>query len=466
MTAEVRIVIEKERIHYLSEAEIGRGDRIIYWMQRSQRAEENHALEYAVAEANRLSLPLVVHFCIDPAYPAAPDRAYRFMLEGLNETAERLKARKILFLPTIGDPIRNIPQGAEDAALVICDRGYLRHERRWRQEIAERLTCPLIEVETETVVPVRAASLKEEWSAATLRKKITPQIPEYLHTIDEGVLKKNALKIDTPEFSIVDTDAVLKKIGSYEQENLLAARGGRGEAIKRLQTFTDGSIQFYTTQRNDPGKEVTSGLSPYLHFGQISPVEVARAVSGKPGSSAFLEELIVRRELAINFVWYNPRYDVFDGLPDWPKKTLQKHAGDEREYLYTDDELRRAETHDPYWNAAQKEMLLCGRMHNYMRMYWGKKILEWSETPESGYSRAILLNDAYELDGRDPNGYTGVAWCFGKHDRPWKERPIFGMVRYMNANGLKRKGDIQGYQERIEEIWELSIAGDLIVDHR
>ncbi len=466
MTANVRVVIENERIHHLSDAGICRGDRIIYWMQRSQRAEENHALEYAVAEANRLSLPLVVLICIDPGYPGAPGRAYRFMLEGLRETEERLRARKILLLPTIGDPVREIPRGGEDAALVITDRGYLRHERDWRREIAESLACPLIEVETETVVPVRLASIKEEWSAATLRRKITPQIPHYLHSIGEGGLKSDALKIDSPAFPIADTDGILKKIGKFEQKNPLVADGGREEAIRRLRAFSRSTIEYYSAQRNDPGREVTSGLSPYLHFGQISPVEVARAVSGKPGSDAFLEELIVRRELAINFVWYNPRYDGFEGLPDWPKKTLQKHAGDEREYLYTDNELRRAETHDPYWNAAQKEMLICGKMHNYMRMYWGKKILEWSESPESGYTRAILLNDAYELDGRDPNGYTGVAWCFGKHDRPWKERPVFGTVRYMNANGLKRKGDIVGYTEKIEELWELSVAGDLIVDHR
>ncbi|RQD82166.1 MAG: deoxyribodipyrimidine photolyase, partial [Methanocalculus sp. MSAO_Arc2] len=194
-------------------------------------------------------------------------------------------------------------------------------------------------------------------------------------------------------------------------------------------------------------REVTSGLSPYLHFGQISPGEVARASAGLDG---FLEELIVRRELAVNFVWYNDAYDHVSCLPAWAATTLAEHADDQREYTYSYDELRRADTHDPYWNAAQNEMLVCGRMHNYMRMYWGKKILEWSETPETGYHHAVLLNDTYELDGRDPNGYAGVAWCFGKHDRAWKERPIFGKVRYMNANGLKRKGDIEGYVRRVE----------------
>ncbi len=207
----------------------------------------------------------------------------------------------------------------------------------------------------------------------------------------------------------------------------------------------------YEELKNDPTKECVSNMSPFLHFGQISPLHIALRVSetDSPGKDAYLEELIVRRELSVNFVFYNKNYDAFEGLPEWAKKTLKEHEKDPREYVYTLEELENAETHDPYWNAAQREMTLRGKMHGYMRMYWGKKIIEWSRTPENAFKTAVYLNNKYELDGRGPNGFTGVAWCFGKHDRPWKERPIFGKIRYMNANGLKRKFDADGYVAKI-----------------
>ena len=206
----------------------------------------------------------------------------------------------------------------------------------------------------------------------------------------------------------------------------------------------------YADARNDPADPQCSTLSPYLHFGQISPVEVARKAQRATGASdsdkaAFLEELIVRRELAVNFVHYHAHYDRFQCLPDWAQKTLADHAGDERPVRYSRADLERAGTEDEYWNAAMTEMLKTGYMHNYMRMYWGKKILEWSDTPETAFSTALYLNNKYFLDGRDPNSYANVAWIFGLHDRPWQERPIYGKVRYMNASGLERKFDIQEY---------------------
>jgi deoxyribodipyrimidine photo-lyase len=199
--------------------------------------------------------------------------------------------------------------------------------------------------------------------------------------------------------------------------------------------------------------EFTSGLSPYLHFGQISPLFVALEVkkSGKKGKEDFLEELIVRRELAVNFVHYNSAYDSFNCLPQWAKATLHAHLEDKREYAYSLKDLENAKTHDPYWNAAQEEMRISGKMHGYMRMYWGKKILEWTRSPEEAFRRALYLNNKYNIDGRDPNGFAGVAWCFGKHDRPWKERQIFGKVRYMSSHGLERKFEIEKYVRKIEE---------------
>ncbi|MCQ1537623.1 deoxyribodipyrimidine photolyase [Methanocalculus taiwanensis] len=443
-------MISPERIHYRKEGSQGRGDRVVYWMQRSQRAEENHALEYAVNEANLRQIPLNVVFCIDPEYPLATSHSFRFMVEGLAETRNNLLERGIPLSLMTGDSIHEVPRFVQDAALLVVDRGYLRHERQIRNAVAEQTGCQVIEVESDCVVPVRAASLKEEWSAATLRRKLNPQVSHFLHLTEKIELKTDSLNdIDDSDQILSDPDRLLKQIGFFDPPKILFARGGRSEALKRLSAFLATPVTLYDRTRNDPGVEVTSGLSPYLHFGQISPLEVARAAAGRAG---FLEELIVRRELAINFVWYNEKYDQIDCLPDWALKTLGEHRDDLREYTYSLEELRHAETHDPFWNAAQKEMLLTGRMHNYMRMYWGKKILEWSDTPEIAYQNTIQLNDIYELDGRDPNGYAGVAWCFGKHDRAWKERPVYGKVRYMNANGLLRKGDIRGYVEKVEEL--------------
>ncbi|MGC9362125.1 MAG: deoxyribodipyrimidine photo-lyase, partial [Candidatus Syntrophosphaera sp.] len=217
--------------------------------------------------------------------------------------------------------------------------------------------------------------------------------------------------------------------------------------------------------------DIQSGLSPYLHFGQISALEVALRVMEyaeipafeaanlirdksdldplQAGVASFLEELIVRRELSCNFCYYNEDYDNYNSIPLWARKTLNDHLGDARPYDYSLEELETARTDDPFWNAAQQEMLRTGKMHNYLRMYWGKKLIEWIPEPETAFGLMLYLNNKYLLDGRDPNSYAGVAWCFGKHDRPWQERDIFGKVRYMNANGLKRKFDMQGYLEKV-----------------
>jgi len=216
--------------------------------------------------------------------------------------------------------------------------------------------------------------------------------------------------------------------------------------------FLKNKLQRYRELRSDPIKDCLSNMSPYFHFGQISPLYIALKVleTSKAGKEAYLDELIIRRELSMNFVFYNQDYDSFKGLPDWAKETLRTHSIDRREYTYTLEELENAKTHDPYWNAAQKEMMFKGKMHSYMRMYWGKKIIEWTDTPEDAFRFTLHLNNRFELDGRDPNGFAGVAWCFGKHDRPWKERRIFGKIRYMNANGLRRKFDADKYVEKVE----------------
>ena len=233
-------------------------------------------------------------------------------------------------------------------------------------------------------------------------------------------------------------------------------RGGASEGKRLLDTFIRDKLPRYAGQANDPGEDLSSGLSPYLHFGQISPLEVMAALRDESGENrdAFVEELTVRRELSMNFTQYNPGYDAYESLPAWARATLEKHGEDTRPYLYTREELDGARTHDPYWNAAQREMVLTGRMHGYMRMYWGKKLLEWGRTPREAFYTALSLNNRYCLDGRDPNSFAGIAWCFGKHDRPWGERNIFGSVRYMNAKGLERKFDMRRYLERVEGLEE------------
>jgi deoxyribodipyrimidine photo-lyase len=263
----------------------------------------------------------------------------------------------------------------------------------------------------------------------------------------------DSLSLTFDSFKVEDVDKALSRLQidrTVKKVNTL--QGGTGEARKYFDVFIDEKLEHYAELRNDPTVDYLSLMSPYLHFGQISPLYIALNVSRTrdSGKEAYLEELIVRRELSMNFVFYNDRYDSFESVPDWARKSLQTHLKDRRDYLYTRRELEQAGTHDPYWNAAQKEMMLKGKMHGYMRMYWGKKILEWSQTPEEAFKTALYLNNKYELDGRDPNGFTGVAWCFGKHDRPWGERTIFGTVRYMNDKGLKRKFDADRYVKRVE----------------
>jgi deoxyribodipyrimidine photo-lyase len=234
--------------------------------------------------------------------------------------------------------------------------------------------------------------------------------------------------------------------------------GGYRAARESLDFFIEGRLKDYDEGRNDPSKEFTSALSPYLHFGQISPLEVALAVQKTRGVKrsnidAFLEQLIVRRELSMNFVHYEPNtYDSYKALPGWAQATLRAHRKDTREYTYTRPRLESARTHDEYWNAAMREMLHTGTMHNYMRMYWGKQILLWSRSPQSAFRTALYLNNKYFLDGRDPNAYCNVGWIFGLHDRPWPERKVLGTVRTMTASGLERKFDIRAYVERMQAL--------------
>ena len=429
-------------------------DFVLYWMQASQRAWENPALEYAAEKANELGKPLVVLFGLTADFPGANARHYLFMLEGLEETRKDLDKRGVRMVVRSGSPGRLACHLGRRASLVVVDRGYLRVEREWRAEAARALECPLIEVESNVIVPVDTASPKEDYSAATFRPKVRRRLRRFLVPLQHNRLKKDSLSLRLDSLDLKDPGKVLAELGIDRKVGPGAFRSGASGARALLADFIEKKLADYPEARNDPGLDGQSNLSPYLHFGQISPIEIALAVKkrGGPGAAAFLEELIVRRELSMNFVRYNPRYDEYAALPAWSRASLAKHRKVPREYIYTYDQFDGARTHDPYWNAAQKEMALTGKMHGYMRMYWGKKILEWSKTPEEAYGTALRLNDAYELDGRDPNGFAGVAWCFGKHDRPWGERPIFGTVRYMNAAGLRRKFDADAYVRKVDSL--------------
>ncbi len=424
-------------------------------MQASQRTEFNHALEYAILKANELSQPLIVFFGLTDHFPEANERHYAFMLEGLCEVQRSLTQRGIQLVILHQSPDQGAIRLAKKASLVVVDRGYLNIQRQWRRTVAERIGCPLIQVENDVVVPIEEASTKEEYAAATLRPKIHKKWKQFLVPLMPVDPKAKPIDLEVDSFPIEPIGKSLEKLRIDRRVTPVDTfQGGTQEAKRHLEVFLDEKLDHYPVMRNDPTCDCLSHMSPYLHFGQISPLLIALKVkeSRSLGVEAFLEELIVRRELSMNFVFYNERYDSYEALPEWAKKSLRSHQKDKREYLYTLEELEKAKTHDPYWNAAQKEMLITGKMHGYMRMYWGKKILEWSPTPEEAFRSALYLNNKYELDGRDPNGFTGVAWCFGKHDRPWGERPIFGTVRYMNDKGLKRKFDADQYVKKIEQI--------------
>jgi deoxyribodipyrimidine photo-lyase len=448
MTNEITGALQNERIKPLNSVTNRDGQYIVYWMQSSQRTEFNHALEYAIQKANELSQPLIVLFRLIADFPEANTRHYHFMLEGLKEVQSSLKNRKILMVIQTGTPPSGITALAKKASLIVVDRGYLRIQREWRRTTSLNIECPLIQVESDVIVPVEEASPKEEYSAATFRPKIKNIVSKYIKPLNEYDLHISSLGMDFSSVSLDDTDRIITDLKIDTRVPMVKTfKGGTTQAKLNLNDFIKHRLQRYSTDRNDPNLNGSSNLSPYLHFGQISPLYVALKAleTGEEACESFLEELIVRRELAVNYVFYNQVYDSYSGLPAWAIRTLDQHRLDNREVIYSLADFEAANTHDKYWNAAQREMMSTGKMHGYMRMYWGKKILQWTETPEEAFKIALYLNNKYELDGRDPNGFTGVSWCFGKHDRPWAERAIFGNIRYMNDNGLKRKFDADQY---------------------
>jgi len=449
--------VDQSRIRFLKEAPFGRGP-VVCIMARDQRVSDNWALLHAQHLALELKKPLVVLLPITAEYPELTRRQAAFMIAGLRETVRDL-AR--LNIPAA------VPSGAKsvislDALLpklqpgaIVTDFSPLRASRMWKQQLAERIAIPLIEADAHNIVPAWVASDKQEYAAYTLRPKIHRQLGRYLTDFPAPVKHPfgYAGSVVAPDWNTIEnavvTDDSVAAVGNFT--------AGSRAALDVMSKFLTNKLAAYNDGRNDPNVGAQSQLSPYLHFGQISAQRVAleaqRYQDDIPSQEAFLEELIVRRELSDNFCLYNPRYDSLDGFPDWARTTLNEHRHDPRPYLYSRDDFEAAATHDELWNAAQNELVLTGKMHGYMRMYWAKKILEWSPTPEDALAAALYLNDKYELDGRDPNGYTGVAWSIGGvHDRPWFERDVFGKVRYMSEGGCRRKFDVSGYIDRISRL--------------
>lgn len=440
--------IHPGRIFTLKNGIPGKGP-VIYWMSRDQRAANNWALVEAARQAQEQKRPLACVFTLVPDFPIAEFRHYAFMLKGLRETETDLKKHGIPMIILTGNPPEVLSNFSRriNAFSIVCDFDPLRIKRLWKDDLLSRVACPVLEVDAHNIVPCRIASQKQETGARTLRPKIARLMDEYL----ESFPPLPQFDISAFPYTPPDFDALLNDLHCSRSVGETASFApGSCAALRVLNTFIEERITSYNEHANDPNAHAISDLSPYLHFGQISAQKIVLDIMKKcaPSESrkAFIEQIVIRRELSDNYCFYNHDYDTFDGFPDWAKRSHDLHRNDPRDYLYSTDTFENASTHDRLWNAAQKEMITTGKMHNYMRMYWAKKILEWSASPEEAMRTAVYLNDKYSLDGRDPNGYTGCAWSIGGvHDRAWFERGVFGKIRYMNENGCRRKFDVEKY---------------------
>ncbi len=400
--------------------------------------------------AIRQGVSLAVLFCLVPAFLGATIRHYGFMLKGLRQVEKALHARNIPFYLLEGAPEKVISRFVRKfrVGTLVTDFDPLRVKQGWKKKVEKNIDIPFFEVDAHNIIPCWTASSKQEYGAYTLRPKIKKLLPFYLDAFPKlkshpGDWHEPVAKIPFDQLaSTLRIDTTVPEITWLEP--------GEQAAHKALTRFVAGGLTRYVKERNDPTLPGQSNLSPYLHFGQLSAQRMALSITNTPLPAvikeSFLEELIVRRELADNFCHYNPSYDTFDAFPEWAKKTHNAHRRDRREFIYSLEALEKGMTHDQLWNAAQMEMVTRGKMHGYMRMYWGKKILEWTRSAEEALKYAIYLNDRYELDGRDPNGYAGIAWSIGGvHDRAWSERPVFGKIRYMSYNGCRSKFNVSKY---------------------
>ncbi|RCK78980.1 MAG: Deoxyribodipyrimidine photolyase, type II [Candidatus Ozemobacter sibiricus] len=425
---------------------------VVYWMSRDQRVDDNWALLHASALARARRAPLQVVFTLDPAFPDATRRAWDFLLRGLIEVEADLRARGIPFHLLLGAPPQSLALFCRQQRVgcLVTDFSPLRHKRVWQAEAAAATGLAVTEVDAHNIVPAWIASPKQEFAARTLRLKLNRILSDWLEEFPALEPPPSPGPLPPP----TDWAAVQAAVaGTRAVPPVEWLRPGPVAARDHLRRFVTGALRTYALTRNDPCLDGTSNLSPYLHFGHLAPQRAALAAGAarvaEESRLAFLEELVVRRELSDNFCLYNPHYDSPAGYPDWAKKTLALHAADRREHLYDEEAFEAARTHDELWNAAQRQMVRTGKMHGYLRMYWAKKLLEWTPSVAEAHRIALALNDRYELDGRDPNGYVGVAWSLGGvHDRPWSQRPIFGTIRYMSFGGCRSKFRVAAFIAR------------------
>jgi deoxyribodipyrimidine photo-lyase len=430
---------------------------VLYWSQMNRRVNSNHALLYAVEVANRLNLPVLVYEALTCTYEYANDRLHTFVLEGVPENARRLDKVGIGYTfylrRTQKDPNNTFYAVAQDAAAIVTDDYPTFIARTNNSRVPAKLDVTYYAVDSSCVVPMSEIPHRQ-YGAYTIRPRIHRLLPQYLTPAD-ALKVKHRYTGPIPKFHTEVSDTNIKQlVASCQIDHSVAPssefKGGSLAAENYLTIFLKDKLRHYATGRNEPSENATSHMSPYLHFGQISALEIALRVSEyakehKLIADEYLEELIVRRELAFNYARFVEDPGELKNLPDWCQLNMQKHAKDKRDPVYTPQQFERAETHDELWNAAQKEMLLYGTIQGYYRMYWGKKIIEWSRTYEEAAKTMIDIHGRYALDGRDPNTYTNIFWCFGLHDRPWPERPIFGKMRFMSLDGMKRKTNTRAY---------------------
>ena len=455
--------MENKRIVCLKSSPVRQKARyVMYWMQMFKRVENNHALNFAIAQANELKLPLLVYEGLKYYYPYACDRIHQFILENSIELKKGFQARGIRYLFHLERQSKEryptVLHLAKAAAMLVTDDFPAFIIPRHNDRVARTIDIPFFAVDSNGIVPLREFT-KQEYAARTIRPKIRRLLPDHLKPMEKLSIDKDSSKLrvdwqDTPLLRQTIEKWVAECAINHAIKPSIFFKGGGSEAHRHLKEFLDHKLENYAQTRNDPSVRGTSNLSPYLHFGMISPLEVAlkakKAGRNELSTEAFLEELIVRRELSYNFTRFSGDYETLMALPRWVQENLSRHACDRRPNTYSLKEFEEARTHDPIWNACQQELLTEGKIHGYMRMYWGKKILEWSRTYAEALKTMIFLNNQYGLDGRNPNSWTGILWCFGLHDRPWGSRPVYGTIRSMSGENLKRKVDVEGYIARVK----------------
>ena len=462
------------------------GDYVLYWMVAQRRVRWNFGLQRAATWAERLGRPLLVFEPLRAGYPWASDRLHTFVLQGMHDNAEALAAAGVAYYPYV-EPRPGAGRGllqalATRAAVVVTDDYPAFFLRRMVAAAGRQAQVKLEAVDSNGLLPLAAAD-RTFPTAFAFRAFLQKTLVSHLSAFPlADPLVSPALPRSLPVAAEVTAQWASVTMGDLRAPQGLAVRlpidhgvpavalrGGAESGGRVLRTFLDERLERYAEARNQPEEEVASGLSPYLHFGHVSVHEVFSALmtrerwttrrigpraSGKregwwgasPAAEAFLDELITWRELGYNTCHRTPDYDRYDSLPRWARETLEAHASDPREHVYGLEAFERGRTHDSLWNAAQTQLVREGRIHNYLRMLWGKKILEWTRSPQDALAIMIELNNKYALDGRDPNSYTGISWVLGRHDRPWApERPIFGTVRYMSSENTARKLRVKGY---------------------